>query len=350
MVQIAPITTESNLIKRNFQQQKLEIEATPDFGKVERKKRKYSDPLMQWPLRGLAFTNDIGAAIMDIAPTAGQALWIPALMYFGADIYDKYRNNKAEYDPSAKRGVKQAIFQALASVIFPIAVVHTGQKTASMLNKFSKEGVSLQLKEDVIRHQLHHMSQLKLRDYADNPQVYKDGYTKALDTLIDEAARKKMFKNPISGFFKFVFGGRHPEKMTDKTKENLHKLINARIDDIFEMRKDLLEGKKPEKMSEKMYAKFNEMKEVFKNDAKYSDDYLNHATKDILKKMEENKIFKTKLHKTLGGFVALGLLIKPMDSFVETVIMHKYVEPGLNMLSRGRHEDVDNFKKKTISA
>ena len=95
MVQIAPITTESNLIKRNFQQQKLEIEATPDFGKVERKKRKYSDPLMLWPLRGLAFTLDIGAAIMDIAPTAGQALWIPALMYFGADIYDKYRNNKA---------------------------------------------------------------------------------------------------------------------------------------------------------------------------------------------------------------------------------------------------------------
>lgn len=350
MVQIAPITTESNLIKRNMQQAKPENEATPDFGKVEKKKKKYSDPLMQWPLRGLAFTNDIGAAIMDIAPTAGQALWIPALMYFGADIYDKYRNNKAEYDPSAKRGVKQAIFQALASVIFPIAVVHTGQKTASMLNKFSKEGVSLQSKEDVIRHQLRHMSQLKLRDYADNPQVYKDEYTKALDTLIEEAARKKMFKNPISGFFKFIFGGRHPEKMTDKTKENIHKLINARIDDIFKMRKDLLEGKKPEKMSEKMYAQFKEMKEVFKNDAKYSDDYLNHATKDILKKMEENKIFKTKLHKTLGGFVALGLLIKPMDSFVETVIMHKYVEPGLNMLSRGRHEDVDNFKKKTISA
>lgn len=350
MVQIAPITTESNLIKRNMQQAKPENEATPDFGKVEKKKKKYSDPLMQWPLRGLAFTNDIGAAIMDIAPTAGQALWIPALMYFGADIYDKYRNNKAEYDPSAKRGVKQAIFQALASVIFPIAVVHTGQKTASMLNKFSKEGVSLQSKEDVIRHQLRHMSQLKLRDYADNPQVYKDEYTKALDTLIEEAARKKMFKNPISGFFKFIFGGRHPEKMTDKTKENIHKLINARIDDIFEMRKDLLEGKKPEKMSEKMYAQFKEMKEVFKNDAKYSDDYLNHATKDILKKMEENKIFKTKLHKTLGGFVALGLLIKPMDSFVETVIMHKYVEPGLNMLSRGRREDVDNFKKKTISA
>ena len=55
------------------------------------KKKEYNDPLMQWPVRGMAFTNDIGAAIMDIAPKAGTAFWVPALMYFGADIYDKYK-------------------------------------------------------------------------------------------------------------------------------------------------------------------------------------------------------------------------------------------------------------------
>lgn len=342
------MTPDTNLISQNMQKYQQAQNNEPEFEKSnEHKPRpKYNDPLMQWPIRGLAFTNDIGAAIMDIAPAAGQALWIPALMYFGADIYDKYRNDKAEYDPSAKRGVKQAIFQALASVAFPIAVVHAGQKTASILNRFTKEGVSLQSKEEVIRHHLHHMSQVKLKNCQNDVEGYKQIYNKALDTMIDDTMRKHKYKNPITALFQFVFGHRYPESMGKEASEHIHNLINKRIDSIFEMRKALVEGNKPAGMSDKMFKKFNALKETFKNDPKYAGDYVNHAAKDILKKMEEQKIFKTKLAKTIGGFIALGLLIKPMDSFVENILMHKYIGPGLDKLSS---HDITKFKKKFLN-
>lgn len=322
--------------------------AEPEFEKSTNKspKKKFNDPLMEWPVRGMAFTNDIGAAIMDIAPTAGKLFWVPALMYFGADIYDKYRNNKAEYDPSAKRGFKQAIFQALASVVFPIAVVHAGQKTASLLNRFSKEGISLQSKEEVIRHQLHHMSQIKLKDYENNVDAYKKDYNAALDTYIEESIRKYKYKNPFKILTNLIFGHRHPEKLDDKQKGKIYNYINKRIDNMFAMRQELLEGKKPAKMSEKMFTTFLDLKETYKNDSKYADNFDVHAAKDVLKKLEENKIFKTKLAKTIGGFVALGLLIKPMDSFVENVIMHKFVGPGLDKIDKSQ---ILNFKKNFLN-
>ena len=104
---------------------------------------KYNDPLNQWPARGLAYTNEIGAAISEIAPKTGLLLWIPALLYFGADIYDKYKNDQNSYDPSAKRGTKQAIFQLLASVILPTAAVKIGQRTASVIGLMGKHKLTL---------------------------------------------------------------------------------------------------------------------------------------------------------------------------------------------------------------
>lgn len=95
----------------------------------------------------------------------------------------------------------------------------------------------------------------------------------------------------------------------------------------------------------KCLKKFENLKETYKLDKKYSDDYLNHAAKDILKKFEENKIFKTKMAKTIGGFIALGLLIKPIDTFVENVIMHKYVGPGLDKI---KSPDVSKYRDKFL--
>ena len=327
------INADSNLLARQVSTQEKNS-ASPEFEKLPKKpKREYNDPLMKWPIRGMAFTNDIGAAIMDIAPTAGQALWIPALMYFGADIYDKYRNDKAEYDPSAKRGLKQAIFQSLASVIFPVAVVHAGQKTASFLYRASKDGVSLQTKEEVIRHHLNNISQVKLTDYENDIASYKKEYHATLDTMIDETTRRYKYKNPLKAVWDIIFGSRHPEAMGKDTRENIHTLIDKHIDDMFTLRKALLEGNsKPEGLPDKLYKKFLNLKETYKNDPKYASKYAKHAAKDVIKTIEEGKIFKTKLLKTIGGFIALGLLIKPMDGFVENVIMHKYVGPGLDKL------------------
>lgn len=347
MTGITPLkTTDNGLPVKNTA--KKNQGANPEFEKSQDKKstRNYSDPLMQWPIRGMAFTNDIGAAIADIAPKAGTAMWVPALMYFGADIYDKYRNNKENYDPSTKRGLKQAMFQAFASVIFPIATVHAGQKTASILARSTKEGLSLQTKEEVVRDHLNYMSHRKLRDYKDNIAEYKDKYIKALDTNIDETMRKHEYKNPFKLLGNLCFGHRHPEAMGKDRRAKVHDFIGKRIDNLFAMRAELLEGKRPEKMSKKMFKHFETLRDAYKNDAKYSDDYLNHAAKDTLKKFEESKIFKTKMAKTIGGFVALGLLIKPIDLFVENVIMHKYVGPGIDKIDGS---EVAKFKNKFLN-
>ena len=58
----------------------------------------YKDPLRSWPLKGMAYTNELGAVVSGVAPKLGTALWVPALMYFGADIYDKYKNEQTEYN------------------------------------------------------------------------------------------------------------------------------------------------------------------------------------------------------------------------------------------------------------
>ena len=54
----------------------------------------------------------------------------------------------------------------------------------------------------------------------------------------------------------------------------------------------------------------------------------------------------SKLLKTLGGFVALGLAIKPIDNFVEHTVMKKYVVPRLKSLESA---PVDNYKSKHIT-
>lgn len=317
--------------------------ATQTFQK-QNKKKEFKDPLSQWPVRGMAFTNDIGAAIMDIAPKAGTAFWVPALMYFGADIYDKYRNDKASYDPNAKRGLKQAMFQTFASIMFPIAAVHAGQKIMSIsARNFGKDGLSLQTQEEIIQHHVGYMSHRKLGDY--NSDTYKAEYGKALDNYIDETMRTHKTKNPIKILMNLIFGGRHPEQLGKDRRGTIHHYIGQRIDTLFKDKKELLENKKPLNMSDKMFTKFQQLQEIYKKDPLHSKDYLDKATKDILKAVENNKVFKIKSMKTLGGFIALGLLIQPIDKFVEHIIIEKFIGPGLDKFDKAQ---INQFKEKVF--
>ena len=54
----------------------------------------------------------------------------------------------------------------------------------------------------------------------------------------------------------------------------------------------------------------------------------------------------TKVLKTIGGFVALGIAIKPIDKFVENVIIKKVVEPNLDAVFSPK--DVQNYKEKVL--
>ena len=327
------------------------LKDAPSFEK--KPKREYNDPLMQWPVRGMAFTNDIGAAIMDIAPKAGTFLWYPAMMYFGADIYDKYRNDKEQYDPNAKRGFKQAIFQALASVMFPIITVHTGQKIASLMARKSDTKLSLQTQEESTKFLVDFMSRRKLGDYQNNTDKFKSEFDNALDNYIDTTTRKHQNKNFIKKTFDMIFGSRHPEEMGkegNNRRQIIHEYTAKKIDNLFELRAELLKDdtKKPAKLSNKLFKEYKTLFDKYSKDADFQADAKSLAIKDILSKVETSNIFKTKIKKTIGGFVALGLLIKPIDLFVEHIIMEKYVDPGLDYISANTKNQINNFKNKNI--
>ena len=103
-----------------------------DTVSIDSKTGEYRDPLMKWPLRGAAFTNEVGEALRPLIGGYATLSWVPALMYIGADIYDKYKNDQTEYSPNSKRLLKQAVFQGTASVLLPILAVKLGQNLFSV--------------------------------------------------------------------------------------------------------------------------------------------------------------------------------------------------------------------------
>ena len=308
-------------------------------------KSKYNDPLTQWPARGLAYTNEIGAAISEIAPKLGLLLWVPALLYFGADIYDKYKNDQNSYDPSAKRGTKQAIFQLLASVILPTAAVKIGHKTASIMGLMGKDKLSLQTKEELHHFTIDYIKQNKLRNYADEHELYYSKFAEKLSNHIDETKKERKFKNKIKQFVNWVFNRKQPEAVTLPTPEKITTFTKTNIEQIFKIREQLINNTKPEEFSDKMYKKFQQVKREFLTTKGYSGNATEDAAKHVIKLYQEKQIFKNKLLKTIGGFVVLGLMVKPIDKFVEHFIIDKFVEPSLTFLQK---KEINEFKQKIL--
>ena len=58
------------------------------------------------------------------------------------------------------------------------------------------------------------------------------------------------------------------------------------------------------------------------------------AVKSVLTKYQKGKMLKGNFIKTVGGFLALGLAIKPIDNFVENVLIGKYVGPRFDKLKK----------------
>ena len=66
---------------------------------------------------------------------------------------------------------------------------------------------------------------------------------------------------------------------------------------------------------------------------------------EALKQFADKKIFKLKAWKSLGAFTALLLTVKPIDSFVESVIIKKVVEPQMEKLYFQHHKPISDFGK-----
>lgn len=152
-----------------------------------------NDPLAKYPLRAFGYSNEVGAAVSAMpvwGKAAEAALWVPALMYLGADIYDKYRRGKeGDYTKaSAFSAVEQAIFQALASVILPTAAVKMGQNIAGYTAKFDGSKLTASAKEEMFDRLLDEFDNYNFAkgDVMDRDGNIKTGFDRVKQRIIQE--------------------------------------------------------------------------------------------------------------------------------------------------------------------
>lgn len=295
------INSVKSVVSFQGQEQNVNFDASK-----KKKEKKYVDPLANWPMRGLGYTNDIGVAISEIAPTTARLFWVPALMYFGADVYDKYKNKGNKYDPNAQRAFSQAVFQAFASIILPTVFGHIGQSAFSQLGKSKGEKISTNAKEQTLRFINNQASEHDIFKSVQDKEKLVEDFSKNFDVFY---GNKKEYYSKRNIFV----------KMYDKL------LANCKHGAIANSNQERLK---------------NFAVKEFRN-------VLDNCTDmETLKKVQDKKIFKLKAWKSFGSFVALLLTVKPIDTFTENVIIKKCVQPQMARFNSKDYKISDFGKSK----
>lgn len=295
------------------------VNNTAFYSKKTEKKRdynEYSDPLLKWPIRGAAFTNEIGEAMRPLIGGYATLSWIPALLYFGADIYDKYKCDKMEYNPNPSRGIKEAVFQGMASIILPLVAVKAGQGVFSYLGLLSKDKTTITIKEQVSNLATDFIANGRMRKYKNDDKACVEDFV----GVVKDNILYKNEKNPVRRFLK-----KTEDLMFSNMKSNAEKRVydyaENTIKDLITTRKHLLSPTEEFKKCSWYQGFVN---------AKESGQTSNVAVKTVLTRYQNNKLLKDKSIKTMGGFIALFMLIKPIDAFVENVLIDKVLSPILD--------------------
>lgn len=286
----------------SFGAQKAEAQVVDENKKGHKKEKKYVDPLANWPMRGLGYTNDIGVAISEIAPTTSRLFWVPSLMYFGADVYDKYKNKGNKYDPNGPRAFSQAVFQAFASIILPATFGHIGQSAFSQIDKYRGEKISTNAKEQTLRFIKHHAAEHDIFNTARNKEDIVDNFIRNFEIFSKD--KKEAYKN------KNIF-----VKTYDKLLANC--------------KRGAIANTEPEKLKAFAKREFTKVLESCTN-------------KEALGANLDKQIFKLKAWKSLGSFAVLLLTVKPIDMFTENIIIKKCVKPQMDYFNK-QHSKMENF-------
>lgn len=273
----------------------------------------YVDPLMKWPLRGAAFTNEVGEALRPIIGNYATLTWAPALLYIGADVYDKYKNDQTEYSPDSRRCLKQAIFQGLASILLPIVAVKGGQSLFSLFGMATKDKVTFNAQEHIIEIAKQFVANGKMRAYKDKEAECIKDFLDIVDNNLDYKRFKDSASNPFKDKLQKMFKVNTKERIDEYVKKIIKKLINTR--------KYLLNPSELYKQTS-LYSDFNYALELGQT--------KNVAVKSVLNKYLSKKTMKGRFIKTAGGFLALGLAITPIDKFVEHVLIGKVIGPSID--------------------
>lgn len=288
----------------------------------------YKDPLASQWLNYVLCSTELGALIHEIAPRAAQALWIPTIMYLGADIYDKYKNDKNIYSPSRKRGVEQAIYQGTAGFLLPALSIFIGQKLTSPIGRLVNKGISVNQKESVLNHIKNSLDQCvgnRFNNY-DNFEKF------VINSLENKIAACKNEKKSDTFFKKII---KYTQKKYTLASNDTEKLINyarQNTKELYEIKDSLAKKIKPQLISKRSFQNYLEKSSNLK--ATYGKDYANDALRYALKSYQNKLIMKNKLIKTFGGLIALAVTINPIYNYVQDTVIPKYIDPNLDKFNK----------------
>lgn len=288
--------------------------------------KKYKDPLNNWVVKSLSYSNELGACVNEIAPKMTFALWIPTSMYLGADIYDKYKSDKTEYSPSRRRALDEAITQGFTSFILPAGAIILGQKITSPIGKFISGKLSINARETVYEHTKNALEQC-FGENLSNKDKFINLLKTSLQNKIHRLKNEKNDNNFFDKIYKYMTGY---YAAADANKKKLLEFAEKNAEEIFSLKESLENGKKLEKFPNRIYTKYDKLKPIMKE--LYGEDYALHALKSALITHQSELIFKNKLIKTLGGIVSLAILLKPINMFVDKVVMPKYIDPRVDKI------------------
>jgi len=283
----------------------------------------YKDPLMKMPFRAMAFTNEVGESLRPIIGNYANLTWAPVLLYIGADVYDKYKNDKTEYSPSSRRFLKQAIFQGVASMLLPIVAVKATQNVVSVLGLLGKNKITFNSEEHIQNIAQQFIKNGNLASYANDDKACVE---KFMNVVRSNMAFKSERERTSSSIIKNIQRMEKSllEKLNINKSKNIEKYSKNLINEIINLRKQILNPSNDFKLTP-IYAKFEKALQVGQSNSV--------AVKTVLIEKIEKSSFTGKVLKSLGGFLAIALLVKPIDDFVEHILIGKVVEPKLNKLS-----------------
>lgn len=326
------VASQENVTNQNAQNEQIKV------------KDEYQDPLRKWPLVGLTYFNDIGAVVSGISPKVGYAIRTPAMMYIGADIYDKYKNDKNSYDPSTRRGLQQAVFIAVGGTVIPSFIARLGEKIASTTNRITPTGLSTKAKENVLNRSVEYMQTNSLHTFVDDVTSYKEGFKTSVSQFAQDTQAEFKALHPIKKILTVINPFTDSDTIAFAKQSKLDKYAEKQAEKVLAMRAELMQNKCPKNMPKHLFKKFQEIQSDYKRI--YPEDrYMGKAAKTILKDYHKHQIFTNKLIKTAGGLILITLLADATDKFVEKYVIKKTVEPGLEFLSNG-YANLSNFRDK----
>lgn len=303
----------------------------PVFGtsRLGEEKKKYHDPLNSWKFKWMSYSDEAGTFISEVAPKLGAALWVPSFMYIGADVYDKYKNNKDKYDPSARRAFDRAIYQGISNLVALPLLIAAGQKLVSPLGLLAKDKISIDKKAMVLDH-INKMLMQGVNNELNDKKAFRNFVKTTLENKISSKKSEMQNDNIIKKAYKYLTN-KYIIAYGDKQKTIDYALKKA--DELYDIKNALLDENSSKKVSSAVRGKYIETLSTMKSMHGY--DYANNAMRAALIKVCNRQIFNNKIVKTLGGFTALALLGTTVSKYVEKKLVGKYIDGGLNFAYKG---------------